>query len=67
MIFDLSVFGWEQMQDGAIALHIASQNGHLDVVSRLLECKEIDGNLQMNVSWIVVQKCPSISNMAHDF
>ena len=29
---------------------MASQNGHLDVVNRLLDCKHIDVNLQANVS-----------------
>ena len=30
-------------------LTLASQNGHFDVVNRLLECKQIDVNMQMQV------------------
>ena len=38
------------MQDGWTALLEASRNGHSDVVNRLLECKQIDVNLQAKVS-----------------
>ena len=31
----------------------ASRNGHLDVVNRLLDCKQIDVNVQNSVSGIV--------------
>ena len=41
------------MQDGYSALIKASEYGHLDVVNRLLDCKEIDVNLQTKVSGIV--------------
>ena len=41
------------MQDGWTALMLASSNGHLDVVNRLLDCKQIDVNVQDKVSEIV--------------
>ena len=35
--------------DNNAALILASLNGHLDVVNRLLDCKEIDVNVQNKV------------------
>ena len=48
------------IQNGATALYAASQNGHSEVVGRLLECKEIQVNLQAKVKvecFVVVYKC----------
>ena len=42
------------MQEGFTALMLASQNGHSNVVNRLLECKQIDVNLQAKVSRMLV-------------
>ena len=39
------------MQNGDTTLILASGNGHLDVVNRLLDCKEIDVNVQTTVLW----------------
>ena len=44
------VDGKTKMQDGETALLRALGEGHLDVVNRLLDCKEIEVNLQDNVS-----------------
>ena len=42
------------------ALMKASQFGHLDVVNRLLNCKEIYVNLQSKVKWI----CELVSSIS---
>ena len=43
------------VQNGDTALIAASKNGNLDVVNRLLDCKEIDVNLQKE-HWSSVKK-----------
>ena len=51
MFFFLLIVGivFDPIQSGSTALWMASQNGHLDVVGRLLQCKEIQVNLQAKV------------------
>ena len=41
----------DPIQDGHTALHVASQNGHLEIVIMLLEAKA-DINIKTNVSVI---------------
>ena len=43
------------VQDGSTALHLASQNGHCEVVRALMEAKAVV-NSKTNVS----EKCPNI-------
>ena len=49
-------------KDGWTALTSASAKGHLDVVNRLLDFKQIDVNAQTKVSWNVDCKKTVFSN-----
>jgi len=53
MCFLIKTLVMIKMQIGETALMEASFEGHLHVVNRLLDCKEVDVNLQMMVSGIV--------------
>ena len=44
----------KKKKNGYIALIWAAENGHLHVVNRLLNCDEIDVNLQDVVKWEIV-------------
>ena len=55
----------KKCKTGEYALTVASQKGHLDVVSRLLECKEIDANLQGGVSKNVAAVFFVLKKMKH--
>ena len=51
--FNSNLIDAKNMQDGKTALILATQEGHLDVVNRLLDCKQIDVDVQSKVSGIV--------------
>ena len=50
-------------KDGYTALICAADNGHLDMVNRLLDCKDIDVNLQTLVPKLeIIDFCSPITS-----
>ena len=50
VFFNSNLIDAKNMQDGKTALILATQEGHLDVVNRLLDCRQIDVNMQLKVN-----------------